>query len=457
MKSDCVLDREVFFKKNPSLKMKKTIYSALTSCYLLTLLFSLSGVIVTQSTAAASSDRVYLDITAPETRKIKMAVPWFTNKSNPGKSQSLDRDLADTLAKALKFHGIISILPTKQYGGRHTADWKKYSMDYVLLGQYSASANALKFELRLLDVAGNEIIMGKSFSGSMQQKEQMLFKYCDHVIKTLTGTEGIADTKIAFVSTGVNTKEIYLTDILGKKVRQITRHKNLTVSPRFKPGGNFLTYTSYHTGNQNLYITDLRQSKTTRALSRRKGLNLGPAWSADGKRMILTLSTSGSPDLFILDSKGNIIEQLTSKAGINVSPTWSPDGKHVVFVSDRSGKPQLYYVNMKSRKVKRLTFEGTENAEPNWSPTENRIVYSSLRNGVYQIFSLNPLREDTPVQLTRDLSHHESPVWSPDGNQILFAKRDGKRHHLYAMMKNGTYQRTLLKLPGSQTYPQWSR
>ena len=386
-----------------------------------------------------------------------MAVPWFINKATPGKGQSLDRDLADSLAKALKFHGIISILPTKQYGGSNTADWKKLSIDYVVLGQYSNASDSLKFELRLLDVASNEIIMGKSFSGSMQQKEKMLFKFCDHVVKTLTGTEGIADTKIAFVSTKARTKEIYITDILGKNLRQVTRHKNLTVSPRFIPGGIFLTYTSYHTGNQNLYKTDLRQSKTTRALSRRKGLNLGPAWSADGKRMILTLSTSGSPDLFLLDSKGNVIEQLTKKAGINVSPTWSPDGKHVVFVSDRSGKPQLYYMSMSTRKVRRLTFEGIENAEPNWSPTENRIVYSSLRNGVYQIFTLNPLNDDMPIQLTSDLSHHESPVWSPDGNQVLFAKRDGKRHQIYAIMKNGSYQRVVLNLPGSQTYPQWSR
>ncbi len=437
--------------------MKKIIYTTFKTCCSITLLFVFLSVFISQITHAANTKRVYLDITAPETRKIEIAVPWFTNKNNPEQYHSLNRDMADTLAKALKFHGIISILPTKEYGGRPISNWKKQPVDYVVLGQYSKVSNSLKLELRLLDVAGNEIIMGKSFSGTVKQKEMMLFKYCDHVVKTLTGTEGIANTKIAFVSTNSNTKEIFLTDILGKNMRQITRHKNLTVSPRFKPGGNFLTYTSYHTGNQNLYITDLRQSKTTRALSRRKGMNLGPAWSADGKRMILTLSKNGNPDLFVLDSKGNIIEQLTRRAGINVSPTWSPDGNHIVFVSDRSGQPQLYSMNMKSRKVRRLTFEGIENAEPNWSPTQNRVVYSSLRNGVYQIFTLNPLNDDSPIQLTTDLSHHESPVWSPDGNQILFAKRDGKRHQLYAIMKNGSYQRSVLNLPGSQTYPQWSK
>ena len=437
--------------------MNKVINTIVKQLFLLPLLFLLTNAYVTDKAYAAGSNRVYLDITAPETRKIKMAVPWFASKKPAEKKQRLEQELADILAKALQFHGIISILPTKIYGGSHVTDWKRHAVDYTVLGQYSITGDTLKLQMRLLDVAGNGIIMGKSFSGSLRKKEQMLYKFCDHVIKTFTGTEGIANSQIAFVSREKKTKEVYLTDILGKKVRQITRHRNLTVSPRFKPDGNFLTYTSYHTGNQNLYITDLRQSKTTRVLSRRKGLNLAPAWSADGKHMILTLSTSGSPDLFLLDSKGRIIEQLTRKTGINVSPTWSPDGNHIVFVSDRSGKPQLYHMDMRTRQVRRLTFEGIENAEPDWSPVDNSIVYSSLRDGIYQLFMLNPLEDSTPIQLTSDLTHHESPGWSPDGNQIIFAKRDGKNHHIYAILKNGSYQRRILNIPGSQTYPQWSR
>ena len=404
-----------------------------------------------------AAERVYLDITTTETRKIKIAVPWFQNNGLKGQKQSLGRDLADTMAKALKFHGIISIIPAAEYGGVQNANWANLGADYAVLGNYTLSSGAIRFEMRLYDVAGKEVIMGKVFSGKMQQKDQILFKFCDSVIESLTGSPGIAASRIAFVNRDKNVKEVYLTDILGHSFRQITRHKHLTVSPRFVPKSSMLTYSSYHTGNQNLYITDLNQSKTTTALSRRKGLNLAPAWSPDGKFMILTLSKNGSPDLYLLDNKGNIIEQLTNRAGINVSPTWSPDGKYIVFVSDRSGKPQLYLMDFRTRKVKRLTFEGSENAEPSWSPTENLIVYSSLRGGVYQLFTMNPLKNDPPVQVTDDLSHHESPSWSPDGRQIIFAKRDGKRNQIYCIMKNGSYQRKIFTLSGSQAYPQWSR
>ncbi|WP_163336616.1 Tol-Pal system beta propeller repeat protein TolB [Desulfopila sp. IMCC35008] len=403
------------------------------------------------------ADRVYLDISAPEARKISFAVPWLLNKDLNGQKQKLGGDLADILAKALKFHGIILIIPSSEYGGTQNTNWKNLGADFVVQGSYALTSKGITLELRLFDVAGNETMMGKSFSGTIKQKETMLFKFCDDVIEELTGTRGIASSQIAFVSHNKSAKEVYLTDILGRKLRQVTRHRNLIVSPRFTPDGKALSYTSYHTGNANLYITKLNQSKVTRALSRRKGMNLAPAWSPDGTKMILTLSVNGNPDLFMLDDKGRIIEQLTKRAGINVSPTWSPDGSRIVFVSDRSGKPQLYVMDLRTRNTQRITFKGSENAEPSWSPKEDLIVYSSLRDGVYQLFTTKPEPGAPAEQLTSDLSHHESPMWSPDGNQIIFSKRDGKKHQIYAIMKNGSFQRRVLAFPGSHTYPQWSR
>lgn len=405
----------------------------------------------------AAAERVYLDISAAEARKINFAVPWFVNKALPGQRQKFGSDTADIVAKALKFHGIISIIPSRDYGGVQNANWRNFGADFVVLGHYTITSGGLNFELRLFDVAGNEVMMGKSYSGTMQQMERMLYKFCDDVIEELTGKPGIASTQIAFVSHEGNAKEVYIADILGRSRRQITRHRNLIVSPRFTPNGTSLTYTSYHSGNPNLYITDLNQNRVTKALSRRKGMNFAPAWSPDGKKMVLTLSVDGNPDLYLLDNRGQIIEQLTKRSGINVSPTFSPDGSKIAFVSDRSGKPQLYVMDMRTRRTRRITFEGAENAEPSWSPTEDLIAYSSLRDGVYQIYMVKPEEGATPIPVTKDLSHHESPQWSPDGNQLIFSKRDGKKHQIYAIMKNGSDQRRLFAFPGSHTYPQWSR
>ena len=410
------------------------------------------------SPSAGLAQRAYIDISSPEARKIVFAVPWFENSDLQNVKQQYGRNLSKTLTRTLEFHGVIRVIPAENYAGRDNVEWKQLGADFAVIGQYTISKDTVRMEMRLLDVAAGDMLMGKSYKGPSSQTNEMLFKFTDAVMKELTGSPGIASTQIAFVSQPADKreKELFVTDILGSKLRQVTRHRNLVVSPRFSRDGVFLAYSSYHSGNQNLYITDLRQSKTTRAISRRKGMNLAPAWSPNGKQLIVTLSKNGNPDLFLLNRKGEIIRQLTQRSGINVSPSYSPDGKFIVFVSDRSRKPQLYLLELATGKIRRLTFEGTENAEPCWSPKENLIVYSSLRNGIYQLCTLNPFQENSTVQITNDATHHESPAWSPDGNQIIFAKRDGSGHKIYGIMKNGNYQRMLFSFPGTQTYPRWA-
>ncbi len=407
--------------------------------------------------SCGAQERIYLEIGSADVRKIQFAVPWFINRQSSGQINEFDKDIADILAKSLKFHGIIDIIPTNDYNGSQNTDWKRLGADFTILGTYESNGNTLSLQLRLVDVANNAMILGKSYNGTLSQKDEMLFRFCNSVIYDLTGTMGLAETQIAYVSyeKDLLRKEVYVTDILGRTTRQITRHKNLVVSPRFVPGGAFLTYTSYHSGNQNLYITDLRQNKTTQVLSQRTGMNLAPAWFPDGQKMVLTLSYEGNPDLYLVSKRGQVLEQITKNAGINVSATVSPDGERIVFVSDRFGSPQLFLMDLKSKKTQRITFTGSENAEPSWHPTEDLIVYSSLRNGVYQICTQKPEQGAQVNLLTTDLSHHESPSWSPDGNQIIFSKQDGRENKIYAMMKNGSYQRKLFSFNGSQTYPRW--
>ncbi|HKJ64225.1 MAG TPA: protein TolB [Desulfopila sp.] len=406
---------------------------------------------------AQAQERVYLEIGSTDVRKIRFAVPWFLSRQSQGEAVELGKEIADILAKSLKFHGIIEIIPTSAYKGSQNSDWKNLGADFTVQGVYETSANAITLEMRLFNVATDKMILGKSYSGKLSHKNEMLYRFCDSVIEDLTGSKGLADTQISFVAheRDARKKEVYTSDILGNKLRQVTRHKNLVVAPRYVPGGTFLTYTSYHTGNQNLYITDLRQNKITRVLSRRMGMNLASEWMPDGQSMFITLSYKGNPDLYLMHKSGTIIEQITENSGINVSATVSPDGNQIVFVSDRFGSPQLFLMDLKTKKTQRITFTGTENAEPSWHPQENLIVYSSLRNGLYQICTKKPEQGEPSTQLTTDLSHHESPSWSPDGNQIIYSKQDGRENKIYAMMRNGQFQRRLFPYSGNQIYPRW--
>jgi TolB protein len=399
--------------------------------------------------------RVYLDITSPDFRKVPVAVPYFSNKNRPERTDKTDRDMAALLTDALEFHGFINVVPPQKYDGSKNTDWLNLGVDFTIISEYEVTAENIIFEFRLIDVAEGRMLIGKRYKGSLDIRDKMVLKFCDEVIYHLTGERGISMSYIAFTSQVSGHKEIFVADVLGRNIKQITRHKNLAVSPKFSPDGKLLAYTSYHPGNPNLYVTNWQEAKFTSAISRHPGLNLAPAWSPDGKTMAITLSVDNNPDLYLINKKGTILSRLTKNTGINVSPTWSPDGKHIAFVSDRSGTPQVYVMNIKTKAVRRITFQGNDNTEPSWSPDGEWITYSGLYESRYQIFIVKP-EGGKPMQLTWYRDDHESPSWSPDGRQIVFSRSHNNDKDICTVFKNGTGFRTLYRLKDHQASPEWS-
>ena len=335
-------------------------------------------------------------------------------------------------------------------------DWLKLGVDFAIITEYETSGETITFEFRLIDVTEGRMLVGKRYKGARNIQDKMVLRFCDEVIYQLTGERGISLSNIAFSSeVPAGYKEIFVADVLGRNIKQITRHKNLAVSPKFSPDGKMLTYTSYHPGNPNLYITDWQEAKRTRSISRRQGLNLAPAWSPDGKTMVITLSMDGNPDLYLINTEGVVLSRLTKNTGINVSPAWSPDGKHITFVSDRSGNPQIYIMNVKTKSIRRITFQGNDNTEPSWSPSGDWIAYSGLYEGKYQIFTIKP-EGGQPLQLTWYRDDHESPSWSPDSRQLVFIRSHNNDKNLCTVFRNGTGFRILFDLEGHQSAPEWS-
>jgi TolB protein len=399
--------------------------------------------------------RIDVDISSAELRKVPVAVPYFSNTAGAGPVEERGKEMAAILSRGLEFHGFIAIIPVDSYGGSQQRDWLELGADFTVIGSYTAEKDGIVLEIRLLDIATGRMILGRRYRGAAEKIGTMVLKFCDEIINKMTGEPGVSRTEIAFVSEKNGIKEIYLADIFGDEPRQVTRHRKIAVSPRFTPDGRFLSYTSYHRGNPNLYLTEIAQRKVTTPISRRKGLNMAPAWAPDGKSMAITLSIDGNPDLYLMDREGKILEQLTKNEGINVSPSWSPDGSQLAFVSDRSGSPQIYTMDLKTKNVKRLTYVGNYNTTPAWSPKGDLVAYSGHYENKYHIFVIPPAG-GRPTRLTRLWGDHESPSWSPDGRQLAFSRnRDGVKQ-ICAIFKNGAGLRVLFDWDGEESMPQWS-
>ncbi len=403
----------------------------------------------------AVAERIHVDIANSGVRKLIVAVPPFIDRSGDRSDTVTGQEIAQLMMDGLRFHGFVQVIDPARFNGRRAADWRALGVDYVFMGHFNRTGGRITVAGNLLDVMTNNMLPEKQYKGTTSERDNITLRLVDATVQQFTGESGISATSIAFVSDNTGHKEVYIADVLGHHVRQITHHNHLCVSPRFTSDGLSLAYSSYHRGNQDLYITELNQKKETRTLSRRRGLNLAPAFSPDNRTAVVTLSVNGRPDLYLIDTEGNVIDKLTKEAGINVSPSFSPDGRSICFVSDRGGKPQIYIMNIQSKQVRRLTFKGKENVEPSWSPKGDKIVYTSLTGRQYQVFTLSVDKGDR-TQITSGSGSHESPTWSPDGRQIAFSRKRNGQMEIGAVFANGKGLRTLFTLKGNQSYPRWS-
>ena len=421
-------------------------------------------IILLSSTAHA---RIYIDINAPSLEKYPLALPAFIEPGNQGKvPPKILKELHQVLVNDLSMSGFFEILNPNSYLESPSrvgltaseikfSDWTTIGAEGLVKGGLQISGRGdIIAELRLFDVSQQKQVVGKRYSGPMDEGRKMIHRFADQVIESLTGNPGFFNSKIAFVSDARGNKEIYAMDFDGYNTQAITNNPAIDITPSWSPSGNQIIFTSFRKNNPDLYIYDFITRGFT-LFSDKPGINIAPAWSPNGKNIIFTASFDGDSELYLANTKGAIIERLTKNWGIDVSADWAPDGKSIVFSSNRSGSPQIYTMEIDTGAVRRLTFAGMQNVDPAWSPRGDKITFCGRDLGFFDIFVMNA--NGTNIQrLTIGQGNNENPVWSPDGRALAFCSNRTGKHNIFFMLADGSSQRQLTNNLGNCTNPSWS-
>ena len=199
------------------------------------------------------------------------------------------------------------------------------------------------------------------------------------------GINGIAETKIYFVSSRTGTKEIWVMDYDGQNQHQVTHLGSISLSPRISPDNTRLAFASLGREGWSIRMYSLELGRMVSfPAGTAGGSNQSPAWSADGTKIAFSSSRSGDPEIWVADASGGNLHKLTAFRGPDVAPTWNPrTNAQIAWVSGRTGEPQIYIMDQDGSNVQRMT-DGGYAISPSWSPnggTAHLQLESQIRAG----------------------------------------------------------------------------
>jgi len=162
-----------------------------------------------------------------------------------------------------------------------------------------------------------------------------------------------------------------------------------------------------------------------------------------------------------------ILEEITATPSVDGFPTSQSEGGQLAFASARSGSPQIYLINLDGTGLIPLTNIQEGACQPDWSPDGSQIVFISpcrsrgeFYENTYTDSSIFVMNADGTNQkpLTIVPGSDFDPAWSPDGDRIAFTSlRDGHKEIYVLTISNGELTR-LTNTSGDveNSQPAWS-
>lgn len=189
--------------------------------------------------------------------------------------------------------------------------------------------------------------------------------------------------------------------------------------PAWDPNGGRVAFTSVRDNRPQVYVMNLDGTDVIN-LTDDLAQNRQPVWSPDGSQMLLTSTRGGADELFIMPAEGGDIRRYSSGAGQSDShASWSMDGTMIIFERSLGGLRRIIASPFSDSGARELRIcpegplAGQTMAEPSWSADGKWIIFETWPDGVNH--NIGIIRDGCSNfgEITTDPGLDFDAVWRP--------------------------------------------
>jgi len=189
--------------------------------------------------------------------------------------------------------------------------------------------------------------------------------------------------------------------------------------PAWDPNGERIAFTSLRDGWPQIYLMNLDGSDLQN-ISDGYQTDYQPAWDPRGTNLIFTAVRGEVPEIMIMPDTGGSVQQFSmGESQGHTHADWSRDGEFILIERQLGNIPRLVAKRFGERlKVaNQVCLEGARASQPmaegKWSPDARWIVFETWPDGVEHDIAIISSNCSSYTQITSDAYRDFDPVWRP--------------------------------------------